>query len=169
MFLTICSCCLSTTTEFEVSVAVRNIEILWYKKLYTRFFFLSEVPSVCRLCSDNAECLLDVSSQEFTCQCRSNYRGDGFNCTQVDCRTEQICDPNADCMYDPFELRDLCLCRNGFTGESVTLVTESNWNESWHCMSLILLRLENCMQFDVSLDMISVLLSCVNETFVCGV
>lgn len=36
-------------------------------------------------------------------------------------------------------------------------------------MSLILLRLENCMQFDVSLDMVLMLLSGVNETFVCGV
>lgn len=91
--------------------------ILIYEALHSCFFFSSEVPSVCRLCSENAECLLDVSSQEFTCQCRSNYHGDGFNCTQVDCRTEQICDPNADCMYDPFELRHLCLCRNGFTGK----------------------------------------------------
>jgi hypothetical protein len=55
----------------------------------------------------------------FTCSCNSGFRGNGFDCTDIDeCKEEMNCDVNAFCINTDGSF--LCHCSEGYTGNGDT-------------------------------------------------
>lgn len=66
-------------------------------------------------CHRYAECIPD--GDDFQCQCRTGFIGDGTDCQDVNECTDNPCDVNADCYNLPGSFE--CTCQFGFTGNGL--------------------------------------------------
>nr|XP_039265652.1 neurogenic locus notch homolog protein 1-like [Styela clava] len=66
-------------------------------------------------CHEHADCIPNGQFQ-FTCQCKSDYDGNGYECTPTDPCLENDCHENANC-FPTGQFGFSCQCKNGYEGD----------------------------------------------------
>ena len=60
-------------------------------------------------CNENAECVYDFSSLDYTCKCGYGFHGDASACIPDGCNIINNCHPSAECQCD--ERYGTCFCQ----------------------------------------------------------
>ncbi|XP_063236036.1 nidogen isoform X2 [Bacillus rossius redtenbacheri] len=78
-----------------------------------------------RNCHPYAQCVFNIKSDRYECQCNAGYEGDGYNCEEIDlsCQEVDICDIHASCVLDSASGRSMCQCDPGFQGDGMMCST----------------------------------------------
>ncbi|KAK5643749.1 hypothetical protein RI129_007594 [Pyrocoelia pectoralis] len=69
-------------------------------------------------CHKNAQCVFELSTNNYQCICNIGFDGNGYYCTETEvlCTTGIDCDPHATCLYQEHLKKSICVCDTGYQG-----------------------------------------------------